>query len=82
MIVETAYVDGSLPSERGRGGVIVTSMAIHKNGIVGGVACIGRFQYHKCISRSGCRIVLCKIDRFCNHVSLTESDTCVDTNSS
>ena len=45
-----------------------------------GRGCIGRFQYHKCIGRSGGRIVLCKIDRFCNHISLTGSDTCIDTN--
>jgi hypothetical protein len=39
MIAETTpHVDGSSPLERGRGGVIVTSMAICENGIVGGVA--------------------------------------------
>jgi hypothetical protein len=38
MIAETVCVDGSSPSDRGRGGVIIASMAIHENGIVGGVA--------------------------------------------
>jgi hypothetical protein len=38
MIVETTCVDGSSPSARGRGGVIITSMAIHKTVIVGGLS--------------------------------------------
>jgi hypothetical protein len=40
MIAETACVDQSPPSERGRGGVIITSMAIQENGSVGGVALV------------------------------------------
>jgi hypothetical protein len=38
MIAETACVDGSSPPERGRGGVIIMSMANRENGIVEGVA--------------------------------------------